>query len=136
MEDKKMIAELFTRYVWYWNSHDMEKWGELFTDDTEFITWSGIKYNSNLENVRQHRKAHSMLSEQNQNMTYDLTIQNINLLREDIAAVHAVWSWKDFKTGNSPAQLRTGILTILLLKANGSWLIRYTHNTRTDKNLK
>jgi|SRR5699024_6631074 len=133
MEDEKMIIELFNKYIRFWNNHDIKNWGMLFTDNTEFITWSGIKYHSNSENVKEHSKAHQLLSDHDQNMTYNLNIQNVSFIRKDIAIVYAAWNWENFKTTNFYTESRTGILMMLLLKENGSWLIRYTQNTRTDK---
>ncbi|MFC3197563.1 YybH family protein [Parapedobacter deserti] len=132
MEQEKKITELFAKYVSYWNHHDLENWGKLFTENTKFITWSGVMYKDNAENIEQHRKAHQTLLAQNQHMTYHLSILNISLIRDDVALVYAAWDWKDFKIENSRTATRTGILTMLLLKENGIWLIRTTQNTRTS----
>jgi len=136
MEQERLITELFSKYVTYWNNHDMENWGKLFTKDTKFITWSGVMYASNAENIEQHDKAHQMLSKQNQNMKYHLDVLDISLIRDDIAIVYAAWKWEDFKIDNLHTELRTGILTMLLLKEDGVWLIRSTQNTRTSENLR
>jgi len=136
MEQQKEIRKLFDQYVSYWNNHDMENWGALFTENTKFITWSGVIYQDNSENIESHHRAHQILSEQNQPMTYHLNILNICLIRDDIAIVYAAWEWKDFKIDNSRKETRTGVLTMVLLKENGRWLIRTTQNTRTSENLK
>lgn len=133
--EHKTIKELFTRYVVYWNSHDMENWGRLFTDNTKFVTWSGVVYNNNSENVEQHRRAHQVLLKENQNMTYDLTILNICTISDGVAVIHARWTWKDFRIDNSHTELRSGILTMVLVKENGTWLIHTTQNTRTWEHL-
>jgi len=136
MEQEKMIRELFAKYVTYWNNHDIKNWGKLFTNNTKFITWSGVMYSNNTQNIKQHRNTHRILLEQNQNMTYNLNILNVSFLHNDIAIVYAAWDWKDFKIDDSQAEVRTGILTMLLLKENGAWLIRTTQNTRTAEGMK
>ncbi|MBC9794685.1 SgcJ/EcaC family oxidoreductase [Sinomicrobium weinanense] len=132
MKNEKMIHNVFKTYVDLWNKHDMPGWGKLFTADTDFITWSGVRFKSNRENIDNHQKAHEILKEQGQNMTYKLTLYDIGYIGNDVALVHAGWEWSDFKTDKGNEN-RTGILTMLMIKEHESWLIRATQNTRTDK---
>src|SRR5690606_26171572 len=136
MEEERLITELLSKYFTYCNNQDIENWRKLFTKHTKFITWSGVMYASNAENIEQHDKAHQMLSKQNQNMKYHLDVLDISLIRDDIAIVYVAWKWEDFKIDNLHTELRTGILTMLLLKEDGVWLIRSTQNTRTSENLR
>lgn len=135
MDSRKEIEALFSKYVLYWNSHDMEKWSGLFTDNTVFITWSGVKYASNRENLQEHTKAHKVLAEQEQPTNYELRNLDIQFLTEEMAIVYAEWIWKGFKAITATED-RTGILTMVLQKIQGGWKIRTTQNTRTDKNIR
>lgn len=131
-KEEKKIRNLFAEYVFFWNRHEMDKWGTLFAVDTKFITWSGGKYNSNKENIESHVKAHKRLQEVKQNMTYQLNNIEIKFLQDDIALVYATWVWSDFKT-NGKVEDRSGCLTMVLVKSDDKWLIKTTQNTRVDK---
>ncbi len=132
MTTENEIKIFFDRYVDYWNNHDMEMWGSLFTEDTDFITWSGTWYKSKNDNQKNHQKAHQILQEQQQNMTYELRDIKIKMLSPYIAIVHATWVWPNFKT-NQRTENRSGRLTMVLVKTIDNWLIKATQNTRTDK---
>lgn len=135
MKQQNEIKKLFEKYILLWNKHDIISWGQLFTEDTVFITWSGVIYKNNSENIKLHLKAHHILSKHKQNMTYDLNILDICFIHSNIAIVYTTWVWEDFKTEDSHTETRTGILTMMLLKRSGRWLIRTTQNTRTLVNM-
>ncbi|MAU70749.1 MAG: hypothetical protein CML04_01525 [Pseudozobellia sp.] len=131
MKNKVEIRNVFRTYEEAWNLNDIEAWGELFTTDTDFITWSGAWFRSNQVNVENHQKAHDKLKEMGQNMTYNLQLESIDLIKDDTALVHATWYWPFFKIEDS-VEDRKGILTMLMIKNEGEWLIRTTQNTRID----
>lgn len=127
--DRELINKTFQDYVDLWNKHEIQSWGNFFTEDTDFITWSGTWFKSNAVNVVEHQKAHNMLKQQGQNMTYELSLEKIDFVDPTTAVVHAIWFWPDFKTPKG-IENRKGILTMLLIKKEGKWLIRTTQNTR------
>lgn len=132
-KEEKVIRKIFTEYVVFWNNHEIDKWGELFTVDTRFVTWSGGIYDSNKVNIESHKKAHKFLQELMQNMTYQLNDINIKFLHNDIALVYATWIWPNFKANDNYFEDRSGYLTMVLVKSDDRWLIRTTQNTRIDK---
>ena len=131
-KEKKEIRRVFVDYVTFWNRHEMDKWNTLFTEDTKFITWSGGRYDSNEENIENHKKAHIWLQEVRQNMTYQLKDIEIEFLHSNIALVYATWVWTDFKTDDN-VEDRSGYLTMILVKSDAQWRIKTTQNTRIDK---
>lgn len=131
MDDEEAIKKVFATYVETWNEHDMNAWGKLFTEDADFVGWSGGWRKSNKENVESHQRAHDALKEQKQKMTYKLTLAKISLLKPDTALVHANWEWPGF-TSPLGDEDRKGIITMVLVKQDGRWLIRASQNTRTD----
>lgn len=131
-KEEKKIRKVFTDYVVFWNNHEIDKWGVLFTEDTKFITWSGGRYDSNKANIESHKKAHKFLQESKQNMTYQLDDISMEFLHDDIALVYATWIWTDFKTDDN-VEDRSGYLTMVLVKSDDRWLIKTTQNTRIDK---
>lgn len=131
MGDEEVIKQVFANYVETWNEHDMNAWGKLFTEDADFVSWSGGWWKSNKENVEGHQRAHGVLKEQKQKTTYKLTLAKIHLLKPDIALVHANWEWPGFASPLGEEN-RRGIITMVLVKQDGGWLIRASQNTRSE----
>jgi uncharacterized protein (TIGR02246 family) len=128
--DEKAIRNVLAAYVETWNRHDMKSWGKLFTDDAQYVNRAGGWWRSNKENVEGHRSIHEMLVRQKQKMTYRSDVGAISFLKPDIALVHATWEWPGF-VGPSGEEVRDfkGIITMVMVKRDGQWLIRALHNT-------
>jgi uncharacterized protein (TIGR02246 family) len=106
----------------------MEAWGRLFTDDVDFVNRGGGWWKSNRENVRRHQAIHGELIRQKQRMNYSSPTASIVFLDPAIALVHATWRWPGFVL--APRQRAgKGIITMVMVKRGGQWLIRASHNT-------
>lgn len=123
------IRELLDTYLATWRRHDMRAWGALFTDDADFVTHAGLWWKSNAENVAGHESVPAAVIEQK--VSYELRVSSIRLLADSIALVHANWYWPRFvpPTGGQAADIQ-GIITMILVRSNGRWLIRASHNTK------
>ena len=123
------IRELLETYQARWRRHDMRAWGALFTHDADFVTHAGILWSSNAENVAGHEAVPASVIEQKGR--YELRVSSIRLLADGIALVHAHWYWPEFvpPTGGPAANVQ-GIITMILVRRDGRWLIRASHNTR------
>lgn len=123
------IRELLDTYVVTWKRNDMQAWGTLFTEDADFVTHAGIWWKSNAENVAGHEAVPASVIEQKRR--YELHVSAIRLLTEDVALVHANWYWPAFvpPTGGQAADVQ-GIITMVLVRRDGRWLIRASHNTK------
>ena len=130
--DEAAIQKVIADYVEAWNKHDMTAWGKLFTDDVDYVNRGGGWWKSNKENVEGHELIHNMLVKQKQKMTYKSNVEKITFLKPDIAVVHATWEWPGF-TGPSGEEVKDfkGIITMVTVKRNGTWLIRALQNTVT-----
>jgi uncharacterized protein (TIGR02246 family) len=130
--DEEAIRKVLADYVEKWNEHDMTAWGKLFTDDVDYVNRGGGWWESNKENVEGHRLIHDMLVKQKQKMTYKSNVEKITFLKPDIAIVHATWEWPGFTTpSGEEAKDFKGIITMVMVKQNGLWLIRALQNTVT-----
>ena len=89
--------------------------------------WKG-----NRENLEGHQAIHEALKKQNQRMTWAATVEKVSFLTPDIALVHATWSWPGFTSpsGEVMNDFR-GIMSLVMVKKDGKWLIRSLHNTVT-----
>jgi uncharacterized protein (TIGR02246 family) len=123
------IRKLLETYLATWRRHDMRAWGALFTHDADFVTHAGLWWRSNAENVAGHESVPASVIEQK--MSYELRISSIRLLADCFALVHAHWYWPGFvpPTGGPAADVR-GIITMILVRRDGRWLIRASHNTK------
>ncbi|MBA3712694.1 MAG: SgcJ/EcaC family oxidoreductase [Pyrinomonadaceae bacterium] len=88
--DEEAIRRVIAELADAWNSHDMDTWGMLFTDDADFVNRGGGWWKSNRENVEGHRAIHEMLTRRKQEMNFRLRADKISFLTPDIAIVHAM----------------------------------------------
>jgi uncharacterized protein (TIGR02246 family) len=117
-------------YLESWASDDMSRWSELFTEDCDFVSWTGVWWRSRAENLTGHTSVSRAIAAQRPR--YRIDIASVELLAPDIALVHATWVWPGFiPAAGVAAEDRAGILTMILVERGGQWLIRASHNTRT-----
>jgi uncharacterized protein (TIGR02246 family) len=130
MTDETAIDSVLSRYVETWRTDDMDGWGGLFTDDSDFVTHGGVWWKSKHENVSGHKAVPDAVSRQKPRYRLDRT--KACFLTPDIALVHATWQWPGFvqSPGDEPAD-RSGIVTMVMVRQDGRWLIRASHNSRT-----
>lgn len=116
-------------YTELWVRHEMQEWGRYFTDDSDFIAHSGVWWQSRRDNVLGHTDIPDSAIEQKHNYTQE--VLRVAEVTPDVALVHTRWRWSDFTApGESAAQDRTGLITLVLVKRRQGWLIRAAHNTR------
>jgi len=130
--DEEAINKVLATYVETWNKHDMTAWGALFTDDVDYVNRGGGWWKSNTENVEGHKLIHDRLVKQKQKMTYKSSVAKITLLKPDLALVHATWEWPGFTRASSEEMKDSrGMITMVMVKRGGEWLIRALQNTVT-----
>jgi uncharacterized protein (TIGR02246 family) len=128
--DEQLIRGLVAAYVETWNRHDMDAWGRLFTDDADYVNRAGGWWKSNRDSVDGHKAIHDMLVRQKQPMTYRSDVAKVAFLKPDIALVHATWAWPGFAGPSGEEQQDfKGVITMVVVKRDGRWLIRAVHNT-------
>jgi uncharacterized protein (TIGR02246 family) len=128
--DEKAIKAVVAAYAETWNKHDMNAWGKLFTDDVDYVNRFGGVWKGNKANIEGHEVIHEALKKQNQKMTWAAVVEKISFLSSDIALVHVTWKWPGFRapSGEELKDFR-GIVTGVMVKQDGKWLIRAFHNT-------
>ncbi|CAM4197195.1 SgcJ/EcaC family oxidoreductase [Nocardia ninae] len=130
-DDTEAIRELFDRYTELWVRHEMREWGELFTEDCDFITHRGVWWRSREENVRGHEDVPESVLAQKKN--YSQTIIDIQPLTPGVMLVHTEWAWPGHVLpGAAGAEDRRGLITAVLVQRSGRWLIRAVQNTRLN----
>ena len=127
--DEAAIRAVVARYAETWNASDMAAWGELFTEDVDYVHRGGGWWKSNEENVESHRRLHELLARQNRAMNLQLTVAAIQFLRSDIALVHVTSTWPGFDRSGDEKGGLGGIMTMVIVEDGGAWRIRALQNT-------
>ena len=133
MDEQQAIRAVVARYEAAWNRHDMDAWGALFTDDVDYVNRGGGLWRGNKANVDGHKAIHEDLRAQKQQMTWAAAVENVSFIKPDVALVHVSWKWPGFvlSSGQPSPDLR-GMITMVMVKRDGAWLIRALQNTVAD----
>jgi len=128
--EEAAINRVVARYVETWNSHDMDAWGQLFTEDVDYVNRAGGWWRGNDANVENHKLIHAELAKHN--TTYSASVSKIRFLTPEIALVHATWTMAGLapKQGDTSGEFK-GILSMVMIKRSEAWLIRAAQNTVT-----
>lgn len=127
--DEKEVRAVVARYAETWNANDMTAWGDLFTEDTDYVNRGGGWWRTNEENVRGHELIHEQLARQNQEMNLQLTVEDIAFLSSSIALVHVTSKWPGLDLPGGGDGEPQAMMTMVMVEENGTWLIRAFHNT-------
>ncbi|MFD5557348.1 SgcJ/EcaC family oxidoreductase [Streptomyces sp. NPDC127068] len=130
--DERDVRRLLAEYTELWIQHRMEEWGELFTEESDFITHRGIRWTSRQQNVVGHQDVPEVILAQKEN--YAQEVVSIRGITPDVALVHTVWTWPGLRLPSADGpEDRRGLVTLVLVKQRtGEWLIRAAHNTREN----
>lgn len=129
--DEEAIEKVLATYVETWNRNDMDAWGTLFTEDVDYVNRGGGWWQSNEENVEGHRVIHRMLVRRQVKMDLQATVAKISFLEPNIALVHARTKGSGVAASGEERELK-GVMTIVMVKREGKWLIRALQNTLVD----
>lgn len=128
-KDEEAVRAVVARYADTWNANDMTAWGELFTDDVDYVHRGGGWWKTNEENVEGHQRIHERLVEQNQEMNLELTVASVAFLSSEIALVHVTSEWLGFGIPEDEDGDLSGIMTMVMVQKGGAWRIRALQNT-------
>jgi uncharacterized protein (TIGR02246 family) len=114
-----------------WNRHDMDAFAMLFATDADFVNVIGMRWVGRDAIKQHHAASHATIFK-----TSTLKIENttVRFLKADVATARSVWTLTGVasETGQL-APTRTGILTHVLERIDGNWLIVLTQNTDIAK---
>jgi len=110
-----------------WNRHDMKTWASLFAKDADFVNVAGWLWKGRDEIQSKHEQAHAFMFRES-TLTMDEPV--VRFLATDIALVHVTCSLVgDKNPDGTPRQPRKAILTLVLQRQEGTWLIAAAQNT-------
>jgi len=110
-----------------WNRHDMRAFANLFAEDADFVNVAGAWWKGRAEIEQKHRAAHAT-------MFHDSTLSveevDVRFLTPDIAIAHVLTALVGQKMADGTVvPPRRALLTQVLQKQSGKWMIVASHNT-------
>jgi uncharacterized protein (TIGR02246 family) len=113
-----------------WNRHDGHALAQVMAEDVDFVTVGAMW----LHGRRDFEKYHVLLLSGRFKQSTTTSLQTaVRFLRPDVAIVH--WSWKiagDRNADGTPRQPRYGMMTMVVEKRDGSWLVAASQNDNAD----
>jgi uncharacterized protein (TIGR02246 family) len=110
-----------------WNRHDMDAFAKLFATDADFVNVFGARWIGRHVIKQHHFASHATIFKTSVLTMGDTTIR---FLKPDAAAARSVWHLGGLGSKDGkPAPTRTGILTHVLERIDGRWLIVLSQNT-------
>jgi uncharacterized protein (TIGR02246 family) len=110
-----------------WNAHDMDAFGELFADDADFVNVYGMRWRDKRTIREEHRTLHNSVFRKSTLTARDTTVR---FVAPDVAIARSHWDLVGLVSPGGEARPdRRGILTHVLRKQQGKWLIVVTQNT-------
>ena len=118
---------LATGFVESWNAHDMKAFGNLFTEDADFVNVAGTWWKGRAEIQAKHEAGHAIRYKASTLVTSGTTVKQ---LRPDVAVVHVRWTLSGaVDAEGKAAPVRQGLLQIIGVKQGDGWRIASAQNT-------
>jgi uncharacterized protein (TIGR02246 family) len=110
-----------------WNRHDMDAFAMLFATDADFVNVIGMRWVGRDAIKHHHAASHATMFKTSTLRIGDTTVR---FLKADIATSRSEWALSGITSATGQlAPTRTGILTHVLERIDGNWLIVLTQNT-------
>jgi len=114
-----------------WNRHDMDAFAMLFATDADFVNVIGMRWIGRDAIKQHHAASHATIF---RSSTLKIEETTLRFLKSDVATARSVWTLSGITSESGQlAPTRTGILTHVLEKIDGHWLIVLTQNTDIAK---
>lgn len=110
-----------------WNRHDTKALAALFSDRADFVNVIGLHWRGRVEIERAHAEIHATRMKESR-----LTVlgRSARVLRPGVAVVHADWELVgDTGIEGKPLPPRRGVLSFVVVQAEGGWRIESAQNT-------
>jgi uncharacterized protein (TIGR02246 family) len=124
--DEQSVREIETLWDGAWNRHDADALAELLVEDVDFINVTGAWFKSRAEFRERMAQTHRGVFKDSKRQTLETSVR---FLSPDIAIVHARWEMSGLRNRDGSAREPwQGIITRVVLKRNGNWLVVAAHN--------
>lgn len=130
--EEKAIMQVVEGTTDAWNKHDTDLYLSYFTPDAQWVNVVGMWWHG----VEEHKYALDIFMNMMFNKTTHKVLNSeIRMLRPDLALVRQKWELEGWvmPDGTDMSAFSTGVMTMIMEKRNGKWLIIDGHNTSIDK---
>jgi len=140
------VRKFVSGFVTAWNQHDMEAFGKLFAADADFVNVAGAWWKGRESIQMNHAWSHGAIPRDTpgfekldqyygifKTSTLRFTQIDVRFLRKDVAV--ALVNSELVGDARTPNPRHT-VLTIVLIRQNGGWLIAAAQNTEINRTVK
>ena len=113
-----------------WNTHDVEAYLNLYTDDGEMVNVIGMHRRGKQELREEFTSLHATIMKGSRIRMLE---RFVRLLGPGIALAHSTWDMTGMERvpGWNVPEVRKGIFSYVMVERNKSWFITSGHNTDT-----
>jgi ketosteroid isomerase-like protein len=138
------VRQVVSSFAETWNHHDMDAFGRLFAPDADFVNVVGDWWKGRQAIQMRHAYSHGTILADAQGeplpyygifktSTLRFTEIDVRFLRKDVAVAHASCELLgDARTPNP----RRCLITFVLARQDGAWLIAAAQNTEINRTVK
>jgi len=109
-----------------WNRHDAKSFASLFAEDADFTNWMGQGATGRDAIEKYHQPLFDTRFKTSHQTTENIKVR---LIKPDVASVDTLWNMTGAVDGaGQPWPPRRGILSWIMTKEEGRWLIKVMHN--------
>lgn len=125
--DESAIRQIPARFEVAWNQHDMKALASLFAEDADFVNVAGVWWKGRREIEQAHVQTHATMFKDS---TLRVGEVKVRFLKPDVALVHVHWNLSgDTGPDGAARSPRSGIMSQVVVKQHGVWLVASAQNT-------
>ena len=130
-QDEQAIQRLAAEFERAWNAHEMNRLGDIVTEDVDFVNVIGLHWKGRQRALEAHVFIHQGLFKDSVWANERVTVQ---FIRPDVALARVEWNTRgdyvvDAKGNLTPGPPRRGMFLWVVVKDGGEWRIRAVQNT-------
>ena len=129
--DEQGVRAAIRTFETGWNRHDMDIMFQAFTPDAEWVNVVGMWWRGLADVKRAHRAYHDTFFA---NTPFTIDEIQMRFVTQDTAIAVVKWSKGSFLQPNGhPTPAGRDMMSVVLVKQAGRWLITSGHNTSVDE---
>ena len=144
--DEEDVRKFVSGFATAWNQHDMDAFGKLFAADADFVNVAGVRWKGRESIQMHHAWSHGAIPRDTPGFdksdphygifntsTLRFTQIDVRLLQKDVAV--ALVNSELVGDARTPNPRHT-VLTLVLSRQKGGWLIAAAQNTEINRTVK
>jgi uncharacterized protein (TIGR02246 family) len=126
LSPEESIREVVKDCMDAWNKHDVKAFASLFAKDADFTSWMGQATTGRDAIEKYHEPLFATRFKTTHQTTENVKVR---LIKPDVASVDIWWNMTGaLDDSGQPRPPRRGILSWIMTKEEGRWLIKVMHN--------